>query len=527
MGSTMTNRLMTHMRWYRGLAMVLFFGPLAQAQTPSHDLCGNARDLVFIVDQSKTMRANDPDGVRWKLVEYALSLTGKVTPFSDRVAVIPFGGHSETERFIKANYPRPLTPRWYDLAQYPPEQILKNVPRTLSDTTNIFSAFHFFEKYFYEPDSKRDLFIFFVSDGWVDLDPRKDVARDLNERNLQAAHNADLQRILERHGKRWRIYNICLGDSTDDKFHAEMTGRIKITKRASGGLYPNFHGAVNGNPFLLKIDSVKVSAPWPKIASAIASVLTPQTSSRYLPGPFHDNETSAPGLGTVALRLRAFVKPALAARVFENILRVNFVIATTGYKVNLILKNYETIQRGLAVFDFAVDSLHAMKELNRIRKTPEDISSWQIAVHGLNPGQKVERLEVFYEHGWVVHIDKLEIAPDPPEGRSFFRALLDKPEPCKPVLRFHATVQNLCGEKLRDSTAVLQILGDTTYPLKVEQKHRTDDTVGDEYEWRAEIRDSEYLLSKLGETVTVSVFVAGRRFIFETSSVPVKVCAKY
>ncbi len=523
----MTNRHLSRIRVYRGVALWLALAAFGNTQTPSKDLCSDPRDIVFIVDQSGSMAQNDPSGMRWKLVEYALSLTGKIAPYSDRVAVIPFGGFSETDRYLRSNYPAKLTPRWYDLAQYTPKQILKNVPTSHSDTTDIFSAFHYFEKYFYARASHRDLYVFFVSDGLVDLLPRDDNQRSAREQKREAEHNARLGRLLEKFGGNWRLYNISMGVGANVDYHRGMIDKIKITRRHAGGLYPGFHGAEPGNPFLLKVDDEKPSSGWPKIASAIASVLLPHSSSRHLPGPMQNGVASAPGLGSVALRLRAFVKPAIEALAFQNRLRVSFVIANAGYNVKLNPEKSEVIRSDLAVFDFVVDNSDVMTQLKTIRMTPDSIRSWQIAVHGLSPGQTVERLEVFYEHGWVVQIDKLEIAPIPPRGRSFFRRLLGMAEPCEPVLQFHAKVQNVCGEKLGDSAAVLEIVGDKKYPLQVRQTQHTDDTVGDEYEWSAEIRDSEYLLSKLGEIVTVSAFVAGRRFIFETSTVPVKVCAKY
>lgn len=528
MGSTMTNRYITYRRWYRGLALWLLLANHGHAQTPSKDLCSTARDLVFIVDQSGTMARNDPEGLRWGLVKYALQLTGRVLPYSDRVVVIPFGSKTETDAYVRLNYPSNKNPQWYDLAQpYSKEWLLKNIPAQHSQTTDFFSAFDYFKTHFDEPSSSRDLFVFFVSDGLVDLLPHERIQKSVRERNLEEGHNARLFQMLEAHGARWRLYNICLGDSVNLEYHKNMLHRTKIDRRRDRGLYPGFKGSEPGNPFLLRVDDAEVSKRWLKIESAIASVLLTHGASQVVPDSINGSVAKVPGLGSVALRLRVKVKPAIAANVFQQKMRVSFVISNARYNIRLKLDHNGAISNGLAAFDFVVDSLDVMTQLNTIGKTPNDIGSWEIAVHGLSPGQTVERLEVLYEHGWVVQIDKLEIAPDPPGGRSFLRAVLDKPEPCEPVLRFHARVQNICGEKLGDSTAVLEIIGDKTYPLKVRQTQHTDDTVGDEYEWSAEIRDSEYLLSKLGETVMVSAFVAGRRFIFETSSVPVKVCAKY
>lgn len=513
--------------------------------SPNNALCLEPRDIVFIVDQSGTMAGNDPRGFRWKLIEHTLNQLNQLKPKSDRVAIIPFGGKSQTDKYIRSNYPSNKKPQWYELAQpITKAWLLKNPPLQPSDTTDIKASFEHFKRYFIDGNETNDLFIFFISDGLLDLRP--DLPRDTSAVEIaeEKKHDQELKRLLREHSDSWRLYNICLGDSTDIVYHDSMLAQIKLDHgKRSKTLYPHFPNHDSENPFLLHIAAKTKDSSLTVMKRNIEHILSLPYESQLRAGPMPNNSTeTVMGRGSLALTLNITVKsPAnLKPRIDPDAFRKNKLIfkfeLNNGQdrEVDLIQESSSHIDTESFKMKFKVDSLDVAEKLRNMKATVKNIVRWHVGIVGLEDGQTVEDLVISYQHGWVFQVSRIVITPEIPASRSLDSRILGGAEACKPVLYFYAKVQNLCGQKVEKTEASLEILGDparTRHVLKVdpvESKVAGANGIGDEYVWRAEIRGDAYLLSKLGEKVSIVASFDEYPFILDDSGdVPVKVCADY
>lgn len=501
--------------------------------------CCDDRDVVFIIDQSGSMLTNDRDCWRWGILNYALRYLNKTAESSDRVAIIPFGSSRETGDFAKQSQPGKGNTPWFNLAKTEDVNSLQSTIRKWyarrrtsdhSQTTNILSAFKYFERNIDRQTSDRDLIIFFISDGRVDLyyPNRKGEAEAIKK------HNEQLLNLLEKHSNRWRLYNICLGtpNRADVSLHRKMAKKISVMTRFSGMTYPGFVESEPDYPFLLVAKDDDRDANLEKMKRNIRHVLA-RRSSMVATGKMEKNIIEIPGLGSAALQLSFTVRPVnrVSAQEFAQYLTVNYVIDGIPRTARVQLLHPDADNLARASFDFIVVEDTLLKRLEKIKKGIEDIERWQIAVQPTRSGIEITNLEVSYEHGWNLVIENLRAISIPKENRNLINWILDTPESFKTVLKVHATAENQCGRPLSDSTASLEIVGahgDTLKEvLNVFKLSNGKNGKGEKYELWAEISNDRFFLKKLGEKIRVKVSFPAHQYIFQTNTVSVRVCAEY
>jgi len=503
------------------------------------ECCCDKRDLVFIIDQSGSMLNNDRDSWRWGILNYALRYLNKTAENADRVAIIPFGGNRETINYANQSRPGGGRTSWFNLADETDVQSLQTTIRQWYDrkemrdhslTTNILSAFEYFERNIDQQNSGRDLFVFFISDGRVDLySPNRKVEPEAIEQ-----HNEQLLNLLEKHSNRWRLYNICLGNPkrADVSLHRKMVEKISITTRFSGRTYPGFVESEPDYPFLLLAKDDDSDANLEKMKRNVRHVLA-RGSSIVATGKMENDIMNVPGLGSAALQLSFTVRPVnrINAQEFAEYLTVNYVIDGIPRTTEVDLLHPDADNLARSSFDFIVVEDSLLKGLEKIKRRIDDIERWQIAVQP--PGSRIEitNLEVSYEHGWNLIIETLRAISIPKENRNLFNWILDKPESFKTVLKVHAFAENQCGRPLSDSTASLEIVsvhGDTLKEiLNIVKLSNGENGKGEKYELWAEISNDRFLLKKLGEKIRVKVSFPAHQYIFQTNTVSVRVCAEY
>ena len=494
------------------------------------DYCSADRDIVFIIDQSGSMLENDPYRWRWDILNYAINYLNSTT---DRVAIIPFGGNLETLDYARRSQPGINRTKWFNLDNYADSLSLKRIinewfrhkeMKHHSKTTNILSAFEYLETQIDQPQEQRDMYIFFISDGTVDLYSPDRPGED----NLINQHNIKLLKLLERHTNRWRLYNICLGSSRklNVTIHKKMLNKISIKTRISGASFPGFADNEANYPFLLLANCKNKKANLLKMKQGIGHVLDRGSSLEKISEITHTNNSFViPGRGSASLRLKFTVFPKISADEFQLRLYVNFVLSGIYHRVNMDLITSE--DRLLAsYFDFAVDESSVESVLERSGRNIKDIKSWQIGVETSGLQFEVLNLEVSYSHGWNFLLDTLQVVQVPMKRRGFFRWLFDNPEPCDPILQIHAIAENQCGSLLSDSSAILKIINGREYQINV-RKLPGKPSVKERYELWKNIADKSFFSNKLGEKVEVEVSFAKEQYIFKTNTVPVRVCAKY
>ena len=514
------------------LFIILSVGP-SLGQNEAKFCCAN-RDIVFIIDQSGTMKTNDPNRFRWDILNYAINYFDTTATHADRITIIPFGGKQETSSYAKESRLKRINSNWFDLAIQSDRNDLYSVvsmwysregKKYHSETTDILSAFEYFASEIDQPNVLRDLYIFFISDGLVDL-----YYPDLeDEPDSTQKHNAKLFDMLKKQKDRWRLYNICLGipDSVDVMIHKKMLNEISVVTRQSGTRYPGFAGNVANYPYLLLANDKDKDVNLLKMKQGIGHVLD-RGSSLVTIANANNRVINIPGRGSASLQLKFTLLPnEIPVEEFKSRLLVNFLLDGMYHRAKVKLKVAE--DRLLAsYFDFAIDEVSVDSVLKFFSKKIEDIESWQIGVKASEQQFELLNLEISYVHGWRLVIDRLQVEAIPTSGWNFFRWLFDKKVSCKPILQIHAIAENQCGTPLVDSNATIKFIGDDVERfLNVKKLFDQRDGIGEKYELWAEIDDVKLLTEKLGEKIEIMVTFPAHRYVFQTNTIPVRVCAKY
>ena len=522
--------------WCFAFCLLLIFItlPCLGQQKIQKNLCCYPRDIVFIIDESQTMFDNDPERDRWKIIEYATNYFRRCDNGSDRIAIIPFGDSLNIQNYVNEIHSRQPNPDWYNFGADEEWEIFKKKLKGQirykekiehTATTHILSAFQYFSKHFDIPNDKRDIYIFFISDGKVDLfDP------DIPEEHLLTnKHDEKLMALLDQNANRWRLYCICLGQNVKVNYHERMLKQINVTDLTNGRSYPVFQETIDGKSFLLEANSSNRQDNINKMKRGITDVLG-IGSSREMADSTYDNNIVIPGRGSVNLQLRFVIKPKIDIDVLKSKIFVSFTAKGTPREVEIEPKKAGDNGSNERIFcDFSVNVSKVLQSLSQINCVPEDIEQWKISVQPMQ-NHDILDIDILYEHGWRLKFDTLYVELDIPKKRNPIRRLFGIAEPCKPILHIRVEGINECGDALSDSTAKL-IVGNpkNAYPLKVKRVSiTTDDGQKYKYIWFSDpIKNDLLIKSRLGELINVEVVLLHHRYIFKNGSLYVPLFADY
>jgi hypothetical protein len=530
--TTLNRKRVIHLLLAPLLSINLLLLP-ASASSQYYDRCRTPRDLVFLIDHSGTMNYNDPEGLRWAGLRQLIRRLATGTDRSDRLLFIPFGSAKDTKNYLTKHGAL----GWFKLHDRRERDSLFTVlngwakERKHSDSTDIFAAFETFARRFY-PSRQRtsDLYIFFISDGRMDVgNPQRGAAY-----RAQAIKNRDRQvfELLHRFQNLWRIYSICVGRRVDEARHQKILSYSKNDRRRSGLPYPPLGHTSPGQPYYLRVNEGDGRSNLALLKDSIWDALDIGGAELYRG---HAGKTGLvfPTAAPEDFRFHFSLAQPVPANEFLERINLSYRIDKEFFPARLLAEHQGPDHEATPYLDYRVD-IKALARLGEKQHQIKDIREWKIEIGELPRDQNVVSLQIVQRHGWRVYIDSLFIEPEP-RPRKILDRLVNAPQPCGATLWVSGWAYNECGPQniSAEDQLILHINNGKTYQMKIERE-RTYDQVTKEpsfiYYWQpAEvITEDPAFPGRLGATVSLGLRLSAfGGYLYQNHSIAVPACAEY
>jgi hypothetical protein len=512
---------------------LLLLPTLAAAQR--YDRCRVPRDFVFIIDHSGTMKNNDPKGLRWAGLRRIIRRLANATDRNDHLTFIPFGSAKDTQKYLTQHGEL----RWFKLQDSTDRAVLFNRldlwarESRHSDSTDIFAAFKTFEKKFYRTRQYvADLYIFFISDGQMDVgkyrrgSPLWQQAVRIRDRQLFA--------LLERFQTSWRIYSICLGGerAVDENRHRRILSLSKKDRRRSGLPYPPLGHTSPGQPYYLRVNegdrrsdlALFTDAVWDALDVGGAELFRGRVSKNgaaFSPARFEE------------YRFHFSLAQPMRPQEFLGKINLTYRISKDFLPAKLLADHAKSDNEPSPYLDYRVDE----KNLRRITEGKINLSNiqeWKIEIGELLRDQEVVSLQIVQRHGWRVFIDSLQITPAPLPRRLHDR-FFNAPQPCSASLWASGWAYNECGRQNIDDRdqLTIEINQGKPYALKIKSEQAYDQVTkvpSFVYYWQTPqaITDDPAFPNHLGATVSLGLKLSAfGGYFYQNHWITVPACAEY
>jgi hypothetical protein len=515
------------------LILALLLLPV-RATPQYYDRCRTPRDLVFIIDHSGTMKNNDPQGLLWIGLRHLINKLAADSDRNDNLIFIPFGSAKDTEKYLTQNG----TLRWFKLRDVVDRALLFKTldrwakERDHSDSTDILAAFDTFAERFY-PSRQRisDLYIFFISDGRMDVgDGRRGEAY-----RQQAIRTRDQQlyALLQRFQNLWRIYSICVGHMVDENRHRKILSYSQKDRRRSGLPYPPLGHTSPGQPYYLRINEGDPRSNMALLMDSIWDVLDIGDTELYR-GRVGSTGATFPPAAVEDYRFQFTLDRPVFAHEFLKYINLAYRIDKELQPARLLVENLGTEDETSPYLDYRIDTKYIAQAVGGTQNLSL-INEWKLEVGELPRDMTVVNLQVVQRHGWRVFIDSLRIEPMPLPQR-FFDRFFNTPQPCSATLWVSGRIYNACGrQNINDQNELTLVINNgKPYQLKIERESTYDQVTAEPsflYHWQTPevITGDPAFANNLGSTVTIGLkfLTSNGSFFYLDHSITVPVCAEY
>lgn len=496
------------------------------------------RDIVFLIDQSKSVWDNDTEGVRWDaLINLAGSIfdderksissltNGLVDTLRTRLAFIPFGGQKETQRYLQQF---PL--RWFDRTGYGElaNVYLKTLQagslrrEDMADSTDFWSAFARLGQAPIQWREGADRYVFLLTDGKYDPD---------NTRCFEPAERARFARMLaqlRQHAGAWPVYFVAFGKSgyeIDTKDCREPFVHVALMEQMAEALplpdtlqdgmpRPTFSIQSRGKNNLATF--ISDDADWTRqqlqdqlhivLRSALPLQVAPSTNGRI----------NLPRADPRHVEISLDVSPSVSTHELANRLNLFFRTPRGDTTFSPLPAVLDAGDRPSTMHTLIADPqalLGIIPSADTERTfVPE---SWGIELRDHSITLKRVNLKMHYN--WSVFTESCYFEQLSVE-RSFWRRLRNVPEPPKYKLVIDVRAEHPCEGVLPRGRLKIVVEGsgdsivDDNEPEKVNWRRREGDVELAEtrhiYRWKYEIEDLSIFAKRVGRPVHV-------RLIFE------------
>jgi hypothetical protein len=446
---------------------------------------------------------------------------------------IPFGSAKDTQKYLTKNG----LLRWFKLRDVKDRALLfKTLDRwakekSHSDSTDIFAAFKAFEKHFY-PTRHRiaDLYIFFISDGKMDVgNPRRGEA---HRQQAIKAKDRQLEALLQRFQKSWRLYSICVGRTVDENRHRKILSYSQKDRRRSGLPYPPLGHTAPGQPYYLRVNegdrrsnlALFKDSVWDALDIGGAELFrgrVGQNGVAFLPAALED------------YRFHFSLAQPMRPNEFLAKIKLTYRIDKAFLPAKLLAEHTGQESEPSPYLDYRVDAKN-LKQIADGKINLNNIHEWKIEIGELPRDQAVVSLQIVQRHGWRVFIDSLQIAPAPLPRRIRDR-LFNAPQPCSATLWASGWAYNECGRQNIDEQDTLAIAIDDgePYPLKIKSEQTYDQVTkipSFVYYWQTPqlITADPAFPNSLGATVALGLKLAAfGGYLYQHHAIAVPACAEY
>ncbi len=439
--------------------------PPEKAQFKSCESTITRRDIVFIVDQSGTMYANDRLALRWEVLrvvagslfrDESLSAAQRRKNSGDtlltQIAVIPFGGKKETD-----DYNAPPNPRWFtrnqlaELSTFLHRWKERSQKGDTAHFSNFASPFALLASNRLRWRHAAERYIFFISDGKYNILPH--VGNPENHSREEVQFEALLTDF--RRQKNWPVYFIGLGRRGLDKFQEpnfEINRIFRMAQalplpvsRANLNAYPGFTAPDLLQRNLVTIITSNAKQPLEQLQTQLEHILRPVRSAR--PEPLTESGSDFPVVDPSWAEITVEVAKETTTAALVQSLRF-FVKTTNPYK---LMRDFKPLPANPGA-EFFSSSLHTLVVDTAAlrRELPEVFNLTALQAWGLksvNPNIVLRRVGLAIKDNWKVSIERCEIVPQQLE-RSFWRRLLRKREPPRYQMELSVRATHTCKVKL-------------------------------------------------------------------------------
>ncbi len=471
------------------------------------------RDIVFVIDQSKTMYENDSLAVRWevllRIAEGVLNdeklLSGKLADtVRTRIAVIPFGGaratgiYNEKLRWFTRDSLNALGLFLQEMKQQSQNR------RNLSRYSDFGSAFSLLPRLPWRDDAPR--YIFFISDGKYDLDDSSPL-NDEEIRKLRA-----LFASLRQHRSQSSFYFIGFGKPGYDRHHEpnvhielldSLANASPLSKLSSSGLQqPTFSapGLIRSN--LVTIISENLVDNRRRLHEQLEQILR---WVRFAQPEKHDNGLSIfPVVDPGYVEIQVEVDHEITTTELAGKLRI-FVQTQKGRSYSSLRPlNPMSWLLPTHLHAFAVDTAGLRRQFPEARVFAS-LKSW--GMESLDPAIALKRVSLVIKDNWLVRVDRCDIIPAS-KSRTWWRRLLHLREPPEFNLQIEMRAMHPCGGTLPQARLRVEVQDSgqwTTIATKTTpSKPETNESI---YIWRLEIPHQKIFEKRIGWPVNIDVII--------------------